>query len=141
MEAKIVKIVDEYKVAINIGSKDGVEKNNIFMIFQKGDELFDPDTKESLGILEIPKLKMKVFNIQDKLTLLESAETKIITDRKIKKTIKKSSNSNQYSALSRALNPYNDDAIETIIEEEPKEEIITIKERNVEENNIARKIN
>lgn len=143
MEAKVIKIVDEYKIAINKGSFDGVSKNDKFIIFKKGEELFDPDTNESLGFLEIPKLKMKVFNIQEKMTLLESSETIIETDRKIKKTIKKYTDkySSPYGNLFKytSLNNENDET-ETIIEEEPKERTITIKERDLEEGNIARRI-
>lgn len=143
MEAKIIKLVDEYKIAINKGSDDGIQKNDKFMIYEKGDELFDPDTKESLGFLEIPKLQMRVFNIQEKMTLLESAETTIETDRKVKRTIKRKSD--QYSNALRKLTMaglynYNDDETETIIEEEPKERKIAVSERNIEEGNIARKM-
>ncbi len=148
MEAKVVKIVDDFKLAINKGSDDGITKNDIFIIFEKGEELFDPETNESLGFLEIPKLKMRVFNIQDRLTLLESMETQTITDRKIKKTIKKQSNGKNdvYRRIAAVgtvagLLGLDDDETETIIEEEPKEQTITIRDRKITENNIARKIN
>ena len=138
MEAKIIKLVDEYKIAINKGSDDGIQKNYKFMIYEKGDELFDPDTKESLGFLEIPKLQMRVFNIQEKMTLLESAETTIETDRKVKRTIKRQSGGIS-SAYRLALGDLNDET-ETIIEEKPKERKIAVSERNIEEGNIARKM-
>lgn len=148
MEAKVIKIVDDVKLAINKGADDGITKNDIFIIFEKGEELFDPDTNESLGLLEIPKLKMRVFNIQNKLTLLESMETQTITDKKIKKTIKKQSNNKndiyrRLGAIGTAggFLGLDNDEIETIIEETPKEQTITIKERAIKENNIARKIN
>lgn len=145
MEAKVIKIVDDFQLAINKGSDDGITKNDIFIIFEKGEELFDPDTHENLGFLEIPKLKMKVFNIQNKLTLLESMETQIITDRKIKKTIRKQSGGKndiyrRIGAIGAAFGSENDET-ETIIEEEPKEQKITIKEKAITINNIARKIN
>lgn len=147
MEAKVIKIVDEYKIAINKGSTDGVNKNDKFIIFKKGEELFDPDTNESLGFLEIPKLKMKVYNIQEKITLLESDETIIETDRKIKRTIKRIDKISQYNSLIKNaltvmgnLNNFGNDETETIIEEEPKERTITIEERNIEQGNIARRI-
>ncbi len=145
MDAIVIKIVDDYKVAINKGSNDGINKNDIFMIFEKGEELFDPDSKESLGFLEIPKLKMKVFNTQEKMSLLESAETTIETDRKVKKTIKKYSDgkSEFNKMIGFGLAAYGlgkNDEIETIIEEEPKERNISVTERKVKTGNIARKI-
>jgi len=143
MEAKVIKIVDKYKVAINKGFLNGIAKNDIFIIFEKGEELFDPDTKENLGHLEIPKLKMKVFNIQEKMSLLESIETIVDIDRKIKKIIKK--NKDKKSELLRiSLATYglgkNDDEEQTIIEEEPKKRIITVQEKNINIGDIARKI-
>jgi hypothetical protein len=140
MEGKVVKLVDNDKLAINIGLQDGIKKNDIFIIFEKQEEIFDPDTQKSLGYLEVPKLKMKVFNMQDKITLLESSETKIITDKKIKRTIKKKSNLHNrlYAGFGSV---FNDDDEETIIEEEPKEQIITTDERNIKIGDIARKIN
>jgi len=146
MEAKVIKKVDDYKIAINKGSNDNIKKNDIFMIFEKGEELFDPDSKESLGFLEIPKLKMKVFNIQEKMSLLESAETIIETDRKVKRTIKRYSDgeSELYKKMGLGLAAYglgkNNDETETIIEEEPKERSVTIDEREIQNGNIARKI-
>ena len=143
MEAKVIKIVDKYKVAINKGSIDGVSRDDIFMIFEKGEELFDPDTKESLGNLEIPKLRMKVLNIQEKITLLESAETVIETDRKIKRTIKKYRDKRS-ELLGLSLAAYglgkNNDEEQTIIEEEPKERTVTVQEKNISTGDIARKI-
>ncbi|MFA6191575.1 MAG: hypothetical protein WC665_04405 [Sulfurimonas sp.] len=139
MEAKIIKLVDEFKIAINKGSSDGIQKNDKFMIYEKGEELFDPDTNESLGFLEIPKLQMKVFNIQEKMTLLESAETTIETDRKVKRTIKRQSGGGISNAYRLALGDLNDET-ETIIEEEPKERKIVVSERNIKEGNIARKM-
>lgn len=141
MEAKVIKLVDELKLAINKGSEDSINKNDIFMIFEQGEELFDPDSKESLGFLEIPKLKMKVFNVQTKITLLESVETIIETDRKIKKTItKKSGGHEAYRRIAFAGLGLDNDEVETIIEEEPKERLITISERSIKVGNIARKI-
>jgi len=141
MEGKVIKIVDELKLAINKGSEDSIKKNDIFMIFEQGEELFDPDSKESLGFLEIPKLKMKVFNVQNKITLLESIETIIETDRKIKKTItKKSGGHDAYRRIAFVGLGLDDDEVETIIEEEPKERLITITERSIQVGNIARKI-
>ncbi len=90
MEARIVKIIDSHKLVINKGSLDGVKVGDIFIIFKKDDEIFDPDTNESLGVLEIPKLKMKASSVQDRLSILESNEVKIIKPS-TKKTITRTS--------------------------------------------------
>ena len=38
MEARIVKIIDSHRVAINKGDLDGVKVGDIFIIFEKDDE-------------------------------------------------------------------------------------------------------
>jgi hypothetical protein len=43
-------------------------------MLEKQEELFDPDTKENLGFLEIPKLEMVVCDIQDKTAILENSK-------------------------------------------------------------------
>lgn len=74
IKAKIVKVIDEYKVVINKGSNDGVTRNDRYLIYKPGDELFDPDTKESLGVLEIVCGEGKPEHIQEKMTTLISAK-------------------------------------------------------------------
>lgn len=75
IKAKIIKVIDEYKVVINKGSNDGVTKNDRYLIYKPGDELFDPDTKESLGVLEIVCGEGKPEHIQEKMTTIVSAKT------------------------------------------------------------------
>jgi hypothetical protein len=77
-QVEVIEIIDEYKVIINIDNED-VRKNDRFIIFEKQEELFDPDTKENLGFLEIPKLEipkleMVVCDIQDKTAILENSK-------------------------------------------------------------------
>ena len=48
LTGRVVKVINEYRLVINKGSDDGVTVNNQFLIYHLGDELFDPDTKESL---------------------------------------------------------------------------------------------
>lgn len=90
MIAIVIKLLDiekdDAKLVINKGSKDGITKKDTFMVYENGNELFDPESKESLGVLEIPKLAMKVFSIQEKMTILESDEYKI---KKTFKNVKK----------------------------------------------------
>jgi len=132
IEGKVIKIIDDYKLVINKGEKDGVKDNDKFMILEKGEELFDPDTGESLGFLEVPKLKMKVIHCQEKNSVLESDEVEIKYDVKIKKINKQS------DTLSFFLGKNN---IEEITEKTPHERKITLNEKKVTTGDIARKIN
>lgn len=145
MEAKIVAIIDEYRVAINKGSEDGVLLSDVFMVYEKGKEIFDPDTKESLVVLEVLELKMKVLNIQKKLSTLESNEKEIIINRTSRKTIKKYSKNHPVSAVRQLAflghGSSLGDEVEEIIEEKPEEKQVSLDDRNVKKFDIARKIN
>ncbi|QCX54409.1 hypothetical protein [Elizabethkingia sp. JS20170427COW] len=82
MEINVAKKIDDYQIIINKGSDDGINENMRFLVFEEGDEIIDPTTNESLGVLEIPKGTFKVLNVQSKMTYLVSVlrkENKIMT--------------------------------------------------------------
>lgn len=135
---------DDAKLVINKGSKDGITKKDTFIVYENGNELFDPESKESLGVLEIPKLAMKVFSIQEKMTILESDEYKIKkTFKNVKKTIETSNNNKNY-IFHNFYNNINNNESKKIIEEIPKEieekYKVTIKERKIKIGDSVRKI-
>lgn len=70
IEGKIAKILDEYNVVINKGRNDGVKERMPFVIFSiSSDEIKDPDTKESLGRLELVKGYITAFHIQERAAI------------------------------------------------------------------------
>lgn len=73
--AKVVKVIDEYKIVINKGANDGVMLGSVYLVYKIGEELFDPDTQESLGQLEIVRGKGKVIYVQERMCTIESSET------------------------------------------------------------------
>lgn len=81
ISAKVIKVIDDTKVVINKGSKDGITNGNLFLLYSLGEELFDPDTNKSLGILEIVKGKGKATHVQEHITTIQSVSKKI-TERK-----------------------------------------------------------
>lgn len=74
IEGKVAKIIDVYTVVINRGKEDGVEDDMRFIIYEKGDEIIDPDTDESLGVFEYIKMKVKIVNVNDKISTAKSDE-------------------------------------------------------------------
>ena len=72
--AKIATVVDEYRVVINAGRADGVRMGQRFLIYKIGGEILDPDTKESLGKLEIIIGTGEVIHVQDKMATLQTTE-------------------------------------------------------------------
>jgi hypothetical protein len=71
-QINVVSKIDDYQIVINKGTQDGINAYMRFLVYEEGKEIFDPTTKESLGVLEIPKGTFKVLNIQDKMTVLIS---------------------------------------------------------------------
>ena len=65
LKGKIIKIISEYEVLIDIGKDDGIEEDMLFVIYEEGDEIFHPVTNESLGKLELKKGKIRITHIQE----------------------------------------------------------------------------
>jgi len=63
---EVAKIIDSFTVVINKGYLNGVKEDMKFVIYQPGEEIFDPKTKESLGHYEKVKIKVKVTNVAEK---------------------------------------------------------------------------
>ncbi len=84
--AKVISVVDDCKIVINKGFQDGITKNSVFLIYRLGNELFDPDTKESLGVLELVCGEGKPEHIQEKMTTLKTSKTEIRKTKTVRKT-------------------------------------------------------
>ncbi len=84
--AKVINVLDEYNIVINKGFKDGITKDDVFLIYRLGKELFDPDTKESLGVLELVCGEGKPGHIQEKITTLRTSKTEIRKTKTVRKT-------------------------------------------------------
>lgn len=79
IEGKIAKIIDDITVVINRGYLHGVEDGMRFIIYQRGDEIFDPDNMESLGFFEHVKAKVAITNVSEKFSTARSDEIEVIT--------------------------------------------------------------
>jgi len=68
----VIKVLNEYRVVINKGSRDGITSEDRFLVFELGEELIDPVAKEPLGRLEIVKGRVRPLHIQERVTTLIS---------------------------------------------------------------------
>ena len=73
-EAKVIYVADGYSVAINKGSDQGVKKGDTYLIYTLGPELIDPDTHESLGLLEVVRGRASVQHVQEKISTLQTID-------------------------------------------------------------------
>lgn len=73
---KIVKIIDKDNYVIDQGSYNDVKIDDIFIVYIEGEEIIDPDTGNSLGMLEMPKVRCKVTHVQEYISIIHSLEAK-----------------------------------------------------------------
>ena len=85
IKGKVIQKIDEYKIVINKGSVDGVSESNRFLVYRLGEELYDPDTLESLGVLELVCGEGKPEHIQERITTLRTSKIEIKKTKTIKK--------------------------------------------------------
>lgn len=112
-QPKIVYVSDDNcNVSLNVGSNDGVQKDDKFLVYSLSDhEILDPDTGESLGYLEFVKGTGKVVHVQDKMcTITSTAYQKPAA----KRTIRKSSPS---------IAVWGGGTVEEIVQEDNKEQV------------------
>lgn len=71
VECKVAKILGKgEEVVLNRGRSHGVRQGMLFEIFApEGEEVWDPDTGETLGTVEDVKAKAEVTEVKDKLAV------------------------------------------------------------------------
>ena len=70
----VARIVNDQKVVLNKGAQDGISNGNRFVVFSIGEEIHDPITGESLGLLENIKGKGEVIHVQDRVSTIAPYE-------------------------------------------------------------------
>lgn len=71
LKGKIIKILDNKRVIVNLGYKE-VKKDMRFIIYAEGEEIIDPESQISLGRREIVKHKIKADHIQENFSVMVS---------------------------------------------------------------------
>ena len=70
IRGKVAQILDSRQIAINVGSLKGVTVDMVFKVVNpEGEQIRDPDTDEILGSVESPKIRVRVTEVQDKLSV------------------------------------------------------------------------
>lgn len=75
---KVVKIINEYRIVINAGAKQGVHEGDVFEVYAEGQEIVDPDTGEDLGTLDYIKAKVVARDVFHKMTICVNRETETV---------------------------------------------------------------
>ena len=70
VEGKVAKILGKGEVVLNRGRSHGDRQGMLFEIFApEGEEVWDPDTGETLGTVEDVKAKAEVTEVKEKLAV------------------------------------------------------------------------
>jgi hypothetical protein len=75
VEGKVAKILGKGEIVLNRGHEHGVSQGMMFEIFApEGEEVWDPDTGETLGTVEDVKAKAEVTEVKDRLAVARISE-------------------------------------------------------------------
>lgn len=72
LKGRVAKFLSRSKIVINLGSEHGVKEGMEFIIYDEGPLIMDPETGRALENLEIIKGRVKITNVQQKISIGES---------------------------------------------------------------------
>ena len=76
VEGKVAKILGNNEIVINRGRTEGVRTVMLFEVFSpEGEEVWDPDTGETLGTVEDVKAQAEVTEVKDRLSVARLKQT------------------------------------------------------------------
>src|ERR671917_777849 len=76
VEGKVAKILGNNEIVINRGRREGVRQGMLFEVFApEGEEVWDPDTGETLGTVEDVKAQAEVTEVKDRLAVARLQNT------------------------------------------------------------------
>ena len=76
LRGKVAQILSARDLALNIGYEHGVSSGMVFAILnQKGASIKDPDTGNELGSVSLPKVYVRAYMVDRKLTLARTYRT------------------------------------------------------------------
>jgi hypothetical protein len=76
IEGKVAQILNARELVINRGEEHGVEIGMRFAVLNKqGGTIVDPDTKETIGEIKVPKVLVKVTRLGDKIAVASTFRT------------------------------------------------------------------
>ncbi len=72
---KVAKILNDRELVLNKGSEDGVEIGDKFKLIEVTEEIFDPDTENSLGIIRREIIRVKIVHLEPLMAVAQTYET------------------------------------------------------------------
>ena len=79
IRGKVARILNLRDLALNIGSSSGVQMGMLFDVMDpKGENITDPDSGSVLGSIERPKVRVRITQVQEKLSVASTYRKKEI---------------------------------------------------------------
>ncbi len=75
IRGKVAQVLNSREIAINIGSASGVSAGMYFDVLEPED-IKDPDTDEKLGVIDRPKVRVRVSYVQEKMSVATTYKKK-----------------------------------------------------------------
>src|SRR5438874_1056816 len=75
IEGRVAQILNERELIINRGRTDGVTEGMVFEVLAENSlEVTDPETGQSLGLLDRPKVRAQASDVRDRFAVCETFE-------------------------------------------------------------------
>lgn len=71
---KVIEIIDNFTILVNYGTKNNAKKGDNIKIFEKGEDVIDPDSKEIIGTLDIFKDTVSVYAAYENFSICKKIE-------------------------------------------------------------------
>ena len=68
IQTKVARVVSPTELVLAAGADDGVEEGMEFIVYSLSDIVFDPETSENLGQIEVVKARVIAAHVQAKMT-------------------------------------------------------------------------
>lgn len=69
MKYRVIKIISDTEILVNVGVSKGIKQGDILTIRGKDEEIIDPFSNESLGYLPVTKAQVKVDTVYEKMCI------------------------------------------------------------------------
>ncbi len=75
----VARVLNTREIAINLGTEHGITIGMYFDVMDAGEsDILDPNTKEMLGSIERPKIRMKITHIEEKLSVASTYKSECV---------------------------------------------------------------
>lgn len=74
MKYRVIKIISNFEIIVNIGANKGIKQGDILTIRGKDEEIIDPFSHESLGYLPVIKAQVKVDTVYEKMCICKPTQ-------------------------------------------------------------------